>query len=71
MPARQDPPSLWARRARSGGLPPAGVPARGRAIAHQQRARIDVAGVRLRFAIAVLLAALAMLTAIAGLAAIS
>ena len=71
MPVRRDPPPLWAQRARSGGLPPAGAPARGREIARRQPERIDVASIRLRFAVAVLLAALAMLTVIAGLAAIS
>jgi hypothetical protein len=58
MPARRDPPPLWAQRARSAARPPAPE-------------RIDVASIRLRFAVAVLLAALAMLTVIAGLAAIS
>jgi hypothetical protein len=71
VPIRRDPPPLWAQRARSAALPPAGVPARGRKIARQEPERIDVASIRLRFAVAVLLAALAMLTAIACLAAIS
>jgi hypothetical protein len=70
VPIRQDPPPLWAQRARSEGLPPARVLARGREIARQPE-RIDVASIRLRFAVAVLLAALAMLTVIAALAAIS
>jgi hypothetical protein len=47
------------------------VPARGRTIARREPERIDVASIRLRFAVAVLLAALAMLTVIACLAAIS
>jgi hypothetical protein len=71
VPIRRDPPPLWAQRARPAGLPPAGVPARGREIARREPERIDVASIRLRFAAAVLLAALAMLTAIACLAAIS
>lgn len=71
MPVRRDPPPLWAQRARSAARPPRDVPARGQEIARRQPERIDLASIRLRFAVAVLLAALAMLTVIAGLAAIS
>lgn len=71
MPVRRDPPPLWAQGARSGGLPPAGAPARGREIARRQPERIDVASIRLRFTAAVLLAAVAMLIVLTGLATIS
>ena len=71
IPVQRDLPPLWAQRARPGGPPPAGGYDRGGEIARQERERIDVASIRLRFAVAVLLAALAILIVIAGLAAIS